>query len=212
MSRELFNWDSGKSAGISDHGELEGLGDDDHSQYLNEARHDKTERHTLGDVVPHDTTKVGLSGNETIAGVKTFSSIPVLPASDPTTDNQAVRKAYADIRRMLVRVVPHDVALTTGYLTYIPIFENMHLLDVECMIWTSSTSGLPQIGLLIGANDILSTNLFINQGEHWSFTATTRKVINPAYDDFGVGAISVYCQDAGVGTKGLDIWFKVQLL
>lgn len=33
---------------------------------------------------------------ETIAGVKTFSSIPVLPASDPSTDNQAVRKAYAD--------------------------------------------------------------------------------------------------------------------
>ena len=39
---------------------------------------------------------VHLTGDETIAGVKTFSSIPVLPASDPTTDNQAVRKAYAD--------------------------------------------------------------------------------------------------------------------
>lgn len=31
------------------------------------------------------------------AGVKTFSSIPVLPASNPTTANQAVRKAYADL-------------------------------------------------------------------------------------------------------------------
>jgi hypothetical protein len=40
--------------------------------------------------------KVATTGNETIAGVKTFSSIPVLPASDPTTDNQAVRKAYVD--------------------------------------------------------------------------------------------------------------------
>ena len=39
-----------------------------------------------------------VAGNlaETIAGIKTFSSIPVLPASDPTTDNQAVRKYYAD--------------------------------------------------------------------------------------------------------------------
>jgi hypothetical protein len=39
---------------------------------------------------------VKLTGDQTVAGVKTFSSIPVLPASDPTTDNQAVRKAYVD--------------------------------------------------------------------------------------------------------------------
>jgi hypothetical protein len=34
--------------------------------------------------------------DQTVAGVKTLSSTPVLPASDPTTDNQLVRKAYAD--------------------------------------------------------------------------------------------------------------------
>jgi hypothetical protein len=33
---------------------------------------------------------------QTITGVKTFSAIPVLPASDPTTVNQATRKAYID--------------------------------------------------------------------------------------------------------------------
>lgn len=37
-----------------------------------------------------------LTGNQTVAGVKTFSSIPVLPSSDPTTDNQAARKKYID--------------------------------------------------------------------------------------------------------------------
>lgn len=37
-----------------------------------------------------------LSDNQTVAGVKTFSSIPVLPASNPTTDNQAARKKYVD--------------------------------------------------------------------------------------------------------------------
>ena len=37
-----------------------------------------------------------MTGNETIAGIKTFTSIPVLPASNPTTDNQASRKAYVD--------------------------------------------------------------------------------------------------------------------
>jgi hypothetical protein len=39
---------------------------------------------------------VALTGDETVAGVKTFSSIPVLPASSPTTDNQATRKKYVD--------------------------------------------------------------------------------------------------------------------
>ena len=40
--------------------------------------------------------KVSTTGNETVNGVKTFGSIPVLPASDPTTDNQAARKLYAE--------------------------------------------------------------------------------------------------------------------
>lgn len=37
-----------------------------------------------------------LAGNQTVAGIKTFGSIPVLPASDPTADNQATRKKYVD--------------------------------------------------------------------------------------------------------------------
>jgi hypothetical protein len=37
-----------------DHGNLVGLADDDHTQYLNNARHDLPARHTLGTVVPHD--------------------------------------------------------------------------------------------------------------------------------------------------------------
>ena len=37
-----------------------------------------------------------LTGDQSIAGIKTFTSIPVLPASDPTTDHQAARKLYVD--------------------------------------------------------------------------------------------------------------------
>lgn len=33
---------------------------------------------------------------QTMDGIKTFTSIPVLPASDPTADNQAARKLYVD--------------------------------------------------------------------------------------------------------------------
>ena len=40
--------------GVTDHGNLDGLKDDDHTQYLNTTRHDVTSRHTLGTVVPHD--------------------------------------------------------------------------------------------------------------------------------------------------------------
>ena len=40
--------------GVTDHGQLTGLTDDDHTQYLNNTRHDTTGRHTLGTVVPHD--------------------------------------------------------------------------------------------------------------------------------------------------------------
>lgn len=95
--KRLSTYDSG-SGGTNDHGELDGLADDDHEQYLNTTRHDTTDRHAIGDVVPHDATKVGKSGDETVGGIKTFSSIPVLPASDPTSDNQAVRKKYVDLR------------------------------------------------------------------------------------------------------------------
>ena len=45
---------------------------------------------------PLYANNVKTTGDQTVAGVKTFSSVPVLPASDPTTSNQAVRKSYAD--------------------------------------------------------------------------------------------------------------------
>jgi len=81
--------------GVTDHGLLTGLGDNDHPQYLL----------TTGKAADSDkldgvdsTGFVNTTAAQTVAGIKTFSSIPVLPASDPTTDNQAVRKAYADTK------------------------------------------------------------------------------------------------------------------
>lgn len=43
-----------------------------------------------------DTAVVKLTGAQTIAGAKTFSAIPILPASDPTVDGEATRKRYVD--------------------------------------------------------------------------------------------------------------------
>ena len=39
---------------------------------------------------------VDKTSNQTVGGVKTFTSIPTLPGSDPISSNQAVRKAYVD--------------------------------------------------------------------------------------------------------------------
>jgi hypothetical protein len=41
-------------------------------------------------------TRVPDTGNTEIGGIKTFTSIPILPATNPTTDNQATRKKYVD--------------------------------------------------------------------------------------------------------------------
>jgi len=50
-----------------------------------------------------DRADVKKTGDQTVAGIKTFSSIPVLPGSDPANTNQAVRKAYVD-----TRIAGHD--------------------------------------------------------------------------------------------------------
>ena len=69
-----------------------------------------------GSFVPTD-------GAHTINDVKTFSSIPVLPASNPTTDNQAVRKAYVDGRTnmeasdVLIAAAPTDRSDSSGAFT-----------------------------------------------------------------------------------------------
>ncbi|RLG29497.1 hypothetical protein DRN98_08325 [Methanosarcinales archaeon] len=55
-----------------------------------------------------------LTGDQTIGGVKTFSSIPVLPASDPTSDNQAARKAYVDSKSYENYNINDHISILTG--------------------------------------------------------------------------------------------------
>ncbi|MBG0770478.1 MAG: hypothetical protein H0S82_02155 [Anaerolineaceae bacterium] len=96
---------------------MTGLGDDDHAQYLNEERHDTPDRHAIPGVVPHDpqkaddSTVVHNTGDESVAGIKTFSSLPVLPAGNPTSADQAASKGYVD---RINKVVSVKNALFTG--------------------------------------------------------------------------------------------------
>lgn len=68
------------------------------------------------DISALDSAAVKLTGNQTLQGVKTFGSIPVLPASDPTTDNQAVRKASIIVLAVTIVKVGNTThnASTTG--------------------------------------------------------------------------------------------------
>jgi len=52
--------------------------------------------HLWKPVGPDSASLVAKTGAQTIAGVKTFSSIPILPASDPLSGNEATRKTYVD--------------------------------------------------------------------------------------------------------------------
>jgi hypothetical protein len=55
-----------------------------------------TKQASLGYTAANDADVVKLTGNQTVDGVKTFSSFPVTPSSLPTTDYQAANKAYVD--------------------------------------------------------------------------------------------------------------------
>ena len=59
---------------------------------------------------------VNTSGAQTVAGLKTFSSIPVLPSTDPTTANQAVRKGYADGAYLGINAKAVDAGKLNGQL------------------------------------------------------------------------------------------------
>jgi hypothetical protein len=45
---------------------------------------------------PNPLDAVLRTGAQSVAGVKTFGDIPVLPASDPTAANEATRKSFVD--------------------------------------------------------------------------------------------------------------------
>ncbi|MAF42901.1 MAG: hypothetical protein CMI54_01855 [Parcubacteria group bacterium] len=76
----------------TDHTSLSNIGTNTHAQIdtavTNSGNH-------IAAANPH-SGHVDTTGDETIAGIKTFSSFPVTPSSAPTTDYQAANKKYVD--------------------------------------------------------------------------------------------------------------------
>jgi hypothetical protein len=69
---------------------------------------------TFGDLESQIASKVSLNEDEVIAGIKTFSSSPIVPT--PTTGTQAVNKDYADLKVALAQFTGTNQGLTAnGY-------------------------------------------------------------------------------------------------
>lgn len=82
---------------------------------------------------------VSNSGDETINGVKTFGSIPILPAANPISDNQAVRKLYADTYYEIGIIPALNVTLTNNcddnYDTVIAVGFQPRIIKLHYSIW-----------------------------------------------------------------------------
>src|SRR3990167_7464406 len=75
------------------HSTLSGIGTNSHTTI---------DTHLASTSNPHSVTAaqagaVALTGDETVAGIKTFSSFSLTPSSSPTTDFQVANKQYVDI-------------------------------------------------------------------------------------------------------------------
>jgi len=93
-------------------------------------------------VHPSDTSKVSTSGDETIAGVKTFESFPLTPSSAPTTDYQVPNKKYVDESigaQIIAASWQTGVYYKAGQLIFDPAAEEPKLLY---RVVTGYTSGV----------------------------------------------------------------------
>ena len=98
------------------------------------------------DLKANDNEVVKLTWNQTIDWVKTFTSIPVLPASNPTTGNEATRKAYVDLKTtfnapvVITATASQTVFTVNAYITNrIQIFVNW-LLQTKTNDYTETNS------------------------------------------------------------------------
>jgi hypothetical protein len=110
--------------------------------------------------------------NETIAGIKTFSSIPVGPTADPTTDDQFVRKAYADSRSASKLLFSYYIAGET--------------VNGRCASSTEAPSNTQggsdaNFGRDATSQGVQQAQSFIagSVPTAFTFTASVRKVLNP---------------------------------
>lgn len=136
--------------------------------------------------------------DETVNGVKTFGSIPILPASNPTSDNQAVRKAF------LGSIATQDVdgvALTGGTLDGIAIGQtsasnaifgiatattaNITTVNATTVNGTLGTAAQPNITSIGTASRLTATNFDGTNFNGTNLTGTIQTAAQPNITSIG---------------------------
>lgn len=136
------------------------------------------------------TTYVNTSGNQTVGGIKTFSSIPVLPSSNPTLVNQAVRKGYADTTYLGIGAKAADSDKLDG-------LDSTEYLNYATHVTKNAVQAIPhntitKVAWQVATRDDLTM---------WSSGANTRLTIKKA----GYYEIFFYAQLEG-STVGTISW------
>lgn len=144
---------------------------------------------------PHAVTAaqigaVTLTGTQTIAGVKTFSSSPVVPT--PTTDTQSANKAYADSAALAAGATAANIATVIHAATSkttpvdadeFPIVDSEASYEIKNLTFANLKSYVESITFGIGQS---WTNVLASRASGASYQNTTIKPI----------ALFMKCQDS----------------
>jgi len=138
---------------------------------------------------------------------------------------QAVETAREDTL-VVLKVFAADEAWSTGngkiYFAIPPELNGAKLISAHAYCYTASSSGKPVLQVARGRrvspnaaptyNDMLSTRITIDVGEYSSTDTSVQPVINAAYAHVATrDLIRVDVDEAGTGTKGLDVSLVFQL-
>jgi hypothetical protein len=141
---------SGGGGGVTEHGLLTGLGDDDHSQYLNNARHDLTARHTLGTVVEHDDhgNLAGLGDNDHPQYVLEASPfVRVDTTADQSIPNTGFHEIefdryIDDTHSMWDSGTPEEIVIPQ---------DGVYLIDAR-VVWEGNSNGVRQMQMTLNGS------------------------------------------------------------
>lgn len=184
------------AGGVTDHGALTGLGDDDHTAY---ATNVELTAHIDDATAAHAATAIAFTPAGTIAASTVQAAI-----EEVATEAATVAQAKTEV--LIIACSDETTAITTGNgkATFRMPWA-MTLTAVRASLTTASSSGIPTFDINEGGTTILSTKLTVDASEKTSTTAATPAVISDASlaDD---AEITVDFDVAGTGATGVKIY------
>ena len=139
------------------------------------------------------TNNVKTSGDQTVGGVKTFTSLPVLPATTPTSSNQAVSKKYIDDLLTVTTGTLEDGTATIYYSKRGKVYFNLRIADATriqgngwpCPLYPDGTTALRICSLLGKTYSTQASNSFYFAGTGyairgmWNGSTWKASTLNP---------------------------------